>query len=346
MDQLILNLFGNAAFSATALTQAINIVPNDYGRLRELGLFSEEPIVTTTVAVQFDNGTLNLLPTRTRGAPPSVGTPDKRNARSFQCFHIPHDDFVRADDVQNILARFGQDGMLEAVQTVVNRKMMAMRRKHAITLEHMRWGALRGTILDYDGSTLLNLYTEFGVAQNSVDFVLGTAGTDVPAKIREVTGFAEDNLNGETMTGVHVFASPEWYAKFIGHAKVIETFKAYDGAQNPLRQDLRRGFNFHGITIEEHRGSASQLQEDGTYLTRKFIAAGEAIAVPLGTTDTFSTYFAPADFMDTVNTLGDQVYVRQAVDLEFQRWVKIHSQSNPLPLVKRPRLVQRLHSSN
>ena len=101
----ILEIFGNAAFSATSLTQAINLDPNDYGRIRELGLFGEEPLTTTTVAVQFENGTLNLLPTRERGAPSSLAMPEKRNARAFRCFHIPHDDFVRADDVQNIVAR-------------------------------------------------------------------------------------------------------------------------------------------------------------------------------------------------------------------------------------------------
>lgn len=342
----ILDIFNNAAFSATSLTQAINLVPNDYGRLRELGLFSEEPITTTSVAVEFANGTLNLLPTRERGAPSSLAMPEKRNVRPFNCFHIPHDDFVRADDVQNIVARVGQDSAMESVANLVARKERVMRRKHAITLEHLRMGALRGEILDSDGSSLLNLYTAFGVTQKSVDFVLGTAGTDVKAKAREVVSYIEDNLMGETMSGVHVLASPEWYEKFIGHAKVEEIFKYYDGQNNPLRQDVRRGFPFHGLVIEEYRGAAQYLQEDGTYATRKFVPAGEAIAFPLGTQDVFSTYFAPADFMDTVNTMGEQIYARSVVDPEFQRWVKLHSQSNPLPLNKRPALVVRLTSSN
>lgn len=342
----VLDIFNNSAFSATSLTEAINIVPNDYGRIRELGLFGDEPITTTTVAVQFENGTLNLLPTRERGAPSSLGMPEKRGVRQFGTFHIPHDDFVRADDIQNIVARTASDGVLEAVETVVNRKQIVMRRKHAITLEHMKMGALRGDILDSDGSSLLNLFTAFNVTQKSVDFVLGIAGTDVKAKAREVSRYVEDNLLGEVMSGIHVLASPEWYEKFIGHAKVEDIYKYYDGTNNPLRQDVRRGFPFHGLTIEEYRGSAQYLQEDGTYATRRFITAGEAIAFPVGTMDTFKTYWAPADFMDTVNTFGEQIYARQAVDPEFQRWVKLHSQSNPLPIVKRPALLVRLFSSN
>jgi hypothetical protein len=344
--ETVLDIFGNAAFSSTSLTQAINIVPNDYGRIRELGLFAPEPIATTSVAVQYANGTLNLLPTRERGAPSSLGMPEKRGIRQFGCFHIPHDDFVRADDVQNIISRVAADQVIDSVQSLVNRKQIVMRRKHAITLEHMRMGALRGEILDSDGSSLLNLFSAFGVTQKSIDFVFGTGATDVGSKVDELNSYMEDNLMGEVMSGIHVLCSPEWFSKLVGHASVKEIWKYYDGTFNVLRENVRKRFEFRGVTFEEYRGSANFLQEDGTYGSRRFIAAGEAIAFPLGTTDTFTTYFAPADFMDTVNSLGEEIYVRQAVDPEFQRWVKIHSQSNPLPLVKRPGLLVRLTSSN
>ena len=342
----ILDIFGNPAFNSTSLTAAINIVPNTYGRLQELNLFENEPIPTTSVAVQFANGTLNLLPTRERGAPSSLGMPEKRGVRQFGAFHIPHDDFVRADDVQNIVARVGAEQVLESVMSVVARKEATMRRKHAITLEHMRMGALRGEILDSDGSSLINLFNAFGVTQKSIDFVFGTEATNVGGKIDELSGYLEDNLMGEVMTGVHVLASPEWFAKLTSHKSVVEAWRYYDGRFNVLRDDVRKQFIHRGVLFEEYRGSAQYLQEDGTYATRRFIPAGEAIAFPLGTSDTFRTYWAPADFMDTVNTYGEQIYVRQAIDPEFQRWVKLHSQSNPLPMVKRPALLVRLQTSN
>ena len=345
MDR-ILDIFGNVALSSTTLTAAINVVPNNYGRLQELDLFLDEPIATTTVAVQFANGTLNLLPTRQRGAPASLGMPEKRGVRSFSCFHIPHDDWVRADDVQNILARLVDDAAVDEVQALVLRKEVVMRRKHAITLEHMRMGALRGEILDNDGSSLLNLFTAFGVTQQTYDFILGTAGTAVPGKVDALTAYMEDNLLGEVMDHVHVFCSPEFFAKLVAHPTVLQSWRYYDGQNNPLRNDMRKRFPFRGAIFEEYRGSAQYLQEDGTYGTRRFIPANEAIAFPMGTTDTFRTYWAPADFIDTVNTMGEQIYVRTAVDPEFQRWVKIHSQSNPLPLVKRPSLLVKLTTSN
>jgi hypothetical protein len=336
---LITDVFNNNAFSAVEMTGSIGIVPNFYGRLNELGLFSSEGVTTTSVAVQYENGSLTLLPTRQRGGPPTLGLPVRRNARIFSVWQIPHEDFVLADDVQNLTNFAGS--LLENVQTVVNRKLARMRLKHAQTLEHLRMGALKGIILDADGSTLLNLFTTFGVTEKVVAFVLGTPTTNVLQKCRDVISYFEDNLLGETMTGVYALCSPEFYAALIAHATVVDAYKYFSSGNpvNPLRNGFGNIFQFGGITFEEYRGAANGVNEDGTFTTRKFIPANECRFFPVGTTDTFSTYFGPADFMDTVNTLGQEVYARQAPDQEFNRWVKIHTQSNPLPLVKRPALL-------
>ena len=45
------------------------------------------------------------------------------------------------------------------------------------------------------------------------------------------------------------------------------------------------------------------------------------------------------DFVETVNTVGLPRYAKQAIDDEFGRWVKVHSQSNPLPICTRPRVL-------
>ena len=74
----------------------------------------------------------------------------------------------------------------------MNRKLTLMRRKHAQTREYMEMNALRGIVKDGAGTTLYNYFTEFGLAQISVDFVLGTAGTNVQGKVREVLRAMED----------------------------------------------------------------------------------------------------------------------------------------------------------
>jgi hypothetical protein len=65
------------------------------------------------------------------------------------------------------------------------------------------------------------------------------------------------------------------------------------------------------------------------------------IAFPLGTVDTFGTYFAPADFNETVNTLGQPLYAKQE-PRKFERGTDLHTQSNPLPMCHRPGVLVKL----
>lgn len=338
---IINDVFSQDPFSAIEMTRAVNVVPNTYGRLQEINLFPGEPIPTTSVAIAYENGVLNLLPTRERGAPASVGVTGRRNMRVFQIPHIPHDDMVTARDVQDRLA-YGGVQALDTVIDFVNRKLITMRRKHAITLEHLRIGALKGVMLDADGTTILNYFTEFGVTEKVVDFDLTVDATDVDAKIDEVLAHIEDNLLGDVMTGVHALCSPEFFSALTGHPKIRDAYKFYASLQSPLREDVRRGFLHKGVMFEEYRGVATQLNEDGTTTARRFIPAGDARFFPLGTTDSFATYFAPADVLAEANLPPEtEVYAAQAIDPEFGRYVKLHTQSNPLPVPKRPALLVR-----
>lgn len=354
----ILDIFNQDSFSAASLTEGIYLVPNTYGRINQLGLFRPEPIATRNGVLVVENGVLNLLPTRPVGGPASLGTRGKQKPLPFYVLHIPHDDAVLTSDVQNMLA-LGQftggglssPGSLETVQGFLDRKLITMRAKHAITLENLRMGALKGRVLDYDGSVLLDLFQMFNVTEQVVDFVLGTSTTDVLGKCQDVTGYMEDNLLGETMTGVHALCSPEWFRKLVSHASVKDAYKYYQSGPQILREDVRKGFTFGGITFEEYRGSASYLQEDGTRTApQRFIPAGDVRFFPLGTTDTFVNYWCPPDFWGAVNQAPNaadaEVFVAPLEPMEFGKGMKIHTESNPLPLVKRPALLVRGTTSN
>lgn len=329
------NPFNNPGFSMAALTLAINLLPNRYGRLEQMNLFPFKPVRSRQILVEERNGTLNLLPTLPVGSPSSVGFRDKRKLRSFVVPHIPHDDVVLPEEVQGIRA-FGSETEMETVATVLASHLERMRNKHALTLEHLRMGALKGAILDSDGSEIYNLYNEFQIGQKTVNFALNVDSTDVRKSCFEVLRHVDDNLRGEFMTGIHCLCSPEFFEKLVGHAKVNKAYENYaQGAM--LRDDVRQAFSFGGLTFEEYRGQASDI--DGN--VRRFIAAGEAHAFPLGTVDTFGTYIAPADFNETVNTLGQVLYAKQE-PRKFERGTDLHTQSNPLPMCHRPGVLVKL----
>lgn len=325
----MINPFENEAFSMTSLTSAINLLPNMYGKLGAMNLFPQKSVRTRHISVEEQNGVLNLLPTQLPGGPSTFEGRTKRKLRSFTIPHIPHDDIILPEEIQGIRA-FGTENELESMANVVTDHLQSMRNKHAITLEYLRMGALKGIILDADGSTLYNLYDEFEITPKTVSFALSTANTDVKKKCLEVVRYIEDNLRGEFMTGVHCLVSAEFFDALTSHAKVKEAYERWqEGAA--LRDDMRSGFTFGGITFEEYRGQATS--PDGT--VQRFIASGEGHCFPIGTAESFVTYFAPADFNETVNTLGLPIYAKQK-PRKFDRGTELHTQSNPLPMCLRP----------
>lgn len=337
----IINPFDAGDYSLAEMTEAINILPNVYTRLGEMGLFRFEGVTQRSVIIEQAEGVLNLLPTVALGGPATIANRDARSMRSFTVPWIPHDDVITPQDIQGVRA-FGVADAADPLATTMERKLTRMRVKHAQTREYMEVNALRGIVKDGAGTTLYNYLTEFGLAQQSTDFVLGTATTNVQAKVREVLRKIETELKGETMNGVLALVAPEFFDKLIGHAKVEEAYKYFSstGAQ-PLREDTRRRFPFAGIIFEEYNATVTL----STGSTDTLVPAGEGIAFPLGTIDTFVTYGAPANLIETVNTMGLPIYARQIGRLDGSA-IDVKTEASVLPVNKRPRLAVRIFSSN
>ena len=338
---IIRNPFDAGGYSLAEMTQAINILPNLYTRLGELGLFRFEGVSQRSVIIAQIEGVLNLLPSVALGGPATVGSREGRAMRSFALPWIPHDDVILPADIQGVPA-IGAGDEADPLVAVMTRKLTLMRRKHAQTREYMEMNALRGIVKDGAGTTLYNYFTEFGIAQISVDFILGTAGTNVQGKVRTVLRAIEDNLKGETMTTAHALVSSEFFDKLISHPKTEDAYKFFSatGGQ-PLREDMRRAFPFAGILCEEYNGSVTL--SNGT--SERLIPTGEGIAFPMGTFDTFTTYGGPANLLETANTIGLPLYARQMMDAKG-RWIDLMTEASILPVNKRPRLAIRLHSGN
>jgi hypothetical protein len=337
----IANPFDAGGYSLAEMTEAINILPNIYTRLGQMGLFRFEGVTQRSVVIEQAEGVLNLLPTVPLGGPATVANRDVKSMRSFTLPWIPHDDIITPQDIQGVRG-FGVANAADPLATVMERKITRQRAKHAQTREYMEINALKGIVKDGAGTTLYNYFTEFGLAQQATDFLLGASGTSIQAKVREVLRKVETELKGETMSGVLALVSPEFFDKLIGHAKVEEAYKYYSstGAQ-PLREDTRRRFPFAGILFEEYNATVTL----STGSTETLIPAGEGIAFPMGTMDTFVTYGAPANLIETVNTMGLPIYARQIARPDGSA-IDVKTESSILPVNKRPRLAVRLHTSN
>jgi len=326
-------------FTVAELTAAINQFPVQWGRVSQLGLFRDRGIRTREIVIEDRSGTLAVLNTHEWGGNGTVASAITRNTYAFGIKQTVHDDLVAPSDVVGVRA-FGQDQGIAGLQGMSDEialRLQRIRARHDATLEYKRMGALKGIVYNADGTSVLaNMFTTFGVQQVDVDFALGTSTTDILAKCFEVRNTIEDNLKGDTVGGIRVLVSPDFFQKFIKHSKVTAAYTYTNEQINRQANDMRKGFTFGGITFEEYRGSIN-----GTAL----IASGEGHAFPEGTSDTFATYFAPADFNEAVNTVGLPIYVK-TYEKEAGRGMVIHTQCNSLPLCHQPKVLVKVRTSN
>jgi hypothetical protein len=329
-------------FQLTDYTDELNLIPNTWGLINELGVFSKESVSQHSITVESKTGTLAVITDQVRGARNNVNKDDIGALRSFAIPHFPLDDYVTPQDVQGKRA-YGTADQADTEAAVIARKLERIRKNHAVTLEAARAFALTtGGIYAPNGTVVGNYYTDFGVTRKEVDFVLGTAGTEVNEKGEEVIAHIQDNiLTGEVVTGIVALCSPAFFAKLIKHPNVKEAYKYYASTQELLRQRLGGGglyrrFEHGGIVYIEYRGSYN-----GTAL----IPAGDAYFMPTGTADMFISYFSPANKFSHVNTLGEEAYVFSYKDAQDEK-ITLQSEHNALHFVRRPAAVVRGFSSN
>jgi hypothetical protein len=326
-----IGIFEDDAFSVSSLTTAINEQEYLPGRISSLGIFEEEGVTTLTVQVEKDGDTLALVPAGERGTSGLVVGGSKRQLIPFNTVHLPQRFTIKADEIQGIRA-FGSQSELQAVQDVVNKRLAKVKRQLDITHEFQRMGAIKGQVLDADGTTvLLDIFKRFGVQRQTLSMELGNKDILVQVKCVEALDMQEDALGNVTTSGSIAFCGKTFWSKLIGHPSVVETYKGTLQAA-ALRGDGRESFEFGGITWERYRGKVAGVP---------FIGDDEAQLVPEGVPDLFKSAFAPADYMETVNTLGIPYYSK-IEPMPFGKGVAGEAQSNPLHLCTRPRAVIRL----
>lgn len=333
----VFDVFNSDPFSLVSLTDSINKVPFVPGHLGQLGIFEEVPISTTSVLLEEKDGVLYLVENKPRGAAGQQNQTEKRKARSLVLTHLPTEDRINADEIQNV-REFGSNDQAKAIQNVVDSRLTTMSRSLDATLEHLRIGAIKGEILDSDGTTVIyNLFTEFGVQQEAeIDFDLDNANPAsgvVRTKCAGVTRKIADNLGAVPFTGVHALCGDAFFDNLIAHKEVRETYLGQAEAAELRKGYVQGGMVFGsvfygGIMFTNYRGKVGSVD---------YINTDKVHFFPVGTSGLFRNYFGPANYMETVNTLGLPKYAKASPDMRFQKYVDLEAQSNPLPICTRPK---------
>lgn len=323
-----------SVFSVEELSLAITNLPTRIGNVGDIELFRTVSGTTNQFSVEFYADTNILVPTTPWGGVAPKNSTGKRTAKSWQIPHMPLEDVVLASDVMGVRG-FGTSEA-ETVQGKVLDKLQGMKNKIDATLAFRRMKAKQGIILDADGSTLINYFTDFDISQSTVDFLLGTAGTNVLAKCQEVKNKVEDALGQEVFSLIEVEVDQAFYDALTSHANVTKYFLNWSGTQQLLGNGTNTGFVFGDLKFVVNRQSIG-----GTPIH----AAKTGVAYPRGTQNVFVTALAPADFNETVNTLALPYYAKQDVK-KFERGFDLHVQSNQLPMTLNPLASVKVSSSN
>ena len=331
-----MDVFNGRAFHMTELTAALNRTPFLPTFLGSQNIFEVKPVRTIQVSIEQKAGTLSLIQTSERGAPLQQADREARDIRDFRTVRVAKGDTLHAHEIEGIRA-FGTESELQQVQNEVASRLMALNNDVELTHENMRLGAIQGIVLNADGTTIRNWYTEWGIAQPAeIDFELDVATTDVRAKCNGVVRAMMKASGGAWITGrtqVHALAGDNFFDNLTGHDNVRDTWLNQQAAAELRQGNAYTSFNFGNITFHNYRGT-----DDGSTVA---VGADVCKFYPVNAPGVFQVAQSPAETFDYVNTPGQRVYAMLVPDRERNAWVKPEAYSYPLYICTRPGMLQR-----
>ncbi|TIV65181.1 MAG: major capsid protein [Mesorhizobium sp.] len=333
----MLNIFDDDAFSLQRLTAAFNDIPEVPTLIGGLGIFEEQGVDTTVVSIEKQDDGLTLVAERPYGGTGEVVGGETRNLVDIRIPHFQRDDSVIAAEVQGKRA-FGTENELETVQERVNMKMARHARSFDFTMEHLRVGAIKGLVLNKAGGTILDTFDKFDVDQPAeIAFDLSNASSDVLGKCQQVLDQTEDALEGRgTPSRVWGIAGDTFLLQLWEHAAVRDTYKNWLAAV-ALRNDPRLPFEFGGISwVRYHTKPKAKKGNNNAPL----VSLTEAKFVAAGVPELFITRYAPADYEETVNTIGLPRYAKQFPTANGKAR-QLEMQMNAICLCTKPDSLQR-----
>lgn len=333
-----------SAYDIVDWTEQINDIPNQYGLVQSLGIFSEDSVAQNTIQFEQTSGTIGLVTDQYRGTRNLVNKDDNRKAHAYILTHHPFDDFLTARELAGKRA-YGSLDTAETEAAAIARKMTRIARSHNQTLEVARVHTLvTGTQFAPNGTVSANFYTDFGITRKVINFALAGSGTTlVQSKTQEALDHIGQNLlTGEMPSGYVALCSPQFFDALVAQAGVVDAWNQAQMLANINRDGFlaASGYNevtFNGIRFIRYLG----YRPDGS---TQMIPSGEAYILPTGASESFVTYFGPAERFDTINTLGERQYM-WTQRAEDNTSIKISTEQNFINLLRKPAVVVKATAS-
>lgn len=336
---LVTDIFGQNAWGVVDFQEdVVERVAFRPQLLGELGIF--EPVFSRsrTIVIADRNRTLSLIPTSEMGAPPEELIPEGAKVRPFNTTRLAKGSTIYAAELAGVTALPFDVQTADVSQEVTDRTQQILEDLE-LTWEHMRFGALNGIVLDADGSTIINWWTEWGISQPAeIDFALDVSTTDVRAKIREVKRTMMEKSGGAWSPGARIGAlvGSTFFDALLNHPSIKETRLAYEaGARAMENVEGYSSITIEGVTFIDYRGT-----DDGSSIA---IGSDKARFFPIGVRGAFKAGFSPAnEFRPYLNQRARRYYGLILADPSGRdAWDRVEIYSYPLFVATRPEMLLR-----
>lgn len=282
-------------FGLIERTQAISTTEHVPQEISTWLPWNTKGVAFQTVAIEEKDGNIGLIETQPVGAPAPRIEVDSRKIRTLNVPRYPVEISVRGSEVQGV-RKFNSDNDVETVTETLGDKEKSARKRHDATLEFARAGAVSGLIKDRDGSTIYDLYSEFGVARidRTIDFA--SSSTDIADVLTDLKYEAEDELGGFLITGWQWICTKSVFKAASTHASVREAFKFFQTGF--AVSDKSKGFTLSDdVQLRSyHKGKLNG---------QTFLTEGDSFLCPI-IDDFYQTRFAPSEAFP--NTIGLPLY--------------------------------------
>jgi len=328
-------------------------IPNQWGLFAQLGIFEHEYLTQKTVMIPRISMTNYIIGDKNWGERASTINKGTKSYVTVGVPHFPLDESILAKDLDGNIVWEEIMGAetLETLASSQARKLEAIRKAHALTLENARIQLINngtvyapnGTLTQSYGSTI-DWYQEFGVTRTSLTMRLNDETVNPQDDIEPIIAAIQDNIKtGDVPGQLIAICASGFFDKLRSHPYVTDAVKYQNLSQSEKILMGRLTANEYGLDARYrilYFGDIVWVSYRGTGMTQQ-IDANEARVFPLDITDNFKTYFAPAETFTSINKTAQEAYFAQKMD-DWDSELQIRSESNFINVVRHPEVLVRV----
>ncbi|WP_222393687.1 major capsid protein [Rhizobium leguminosarum] len=328
----VLNILnpGNELFTKAALTGWVNKQPFVPEYLAKWLPWNVEGETLRQLIIEFNEGSLALIPEAKPGSPGYSPDDDDRTAVSVAVPHFPMRKTLLATEFEGVRA-IGSD-LLETVEDKRNKVLAILNRYNRAIWEVARMGAISGLVIGHNGQVRHNWFNTFkdvdgqNLQQTVKTIDFNSGNTKLRSELIDARDLSEEKLGDLSATGYVAICGKNRFKSITDHPSFEKMFERYNDGQY-LRDNLGiDGFQVASdITVVKYGrskiGNITVIGDDDMFLCPR--AEGM-----------YQGRMAPGTGMADLGTTGLPEYVSSKI-LDHDEGIEMKGQTNPLFWVER-----------